>query len=182
MARTTRRSTQLIGERTSLLLRILHQQHGVSCYQLVKRFGNKYSGRSVYRHAKKPLDADEQATDRRRFNKGRPRKLSLKEERIIIRTLKILREEAHEFSSKKIQDRAGLRREISNRDIRRCLGKHGYKYCQSRKKGLLNERDKRQRLSFARHYSKVPDEYWETDVSFYLDGVGFAYKSNPSCK
>ena len=161
-----------------MMLRVLHQEGKVSCYELVKRYGHRYAERSIYRHAKKPLN--EVTFDKRHNNKGRPRKLTLRDERCIVRSLLALRRQRVQFSSRKIQEQAGLGREISNRVIRRCLQRHGYKYRQSRKKGLLTARDLYIRLKYARkHIKHTPPQFWSEDIAFYLDGVGFAHKSNP---
>lgn len=162
----------------SIMLRVLHQKQNVSCYQLVKDYGKKYAERSIYRHAKKPLH--EVVPDRRKFNKGRPRKLNTREERQVIRALRSLRRERAGFTSKTIQERAGLGTYVSNRDIQRCLRRNGYTYRQSRKKGLLTPSDFGKRLQFARrHLRSTPPVFWTDDIGFYLDGVGFAYKRNP---
>jgi len=103
-----------IGLRSSMMLRILHQEFHISCYALVKRYGHKFAERSIYRHAKKPMDEAE-AFDRRHNNKGRPRKLSLRDERCIVRSLNALRRERTEFTSGKIQEWAGINHAVGNR-------------------------------------------------------------------
>ena len=164
---------------TSMKLRILHQECRLSAYKLVKRYRKLYAERTIYRHAKKPVD-EVTPFDRRTQNKGRPRKLSMRMERIIIRTIARIRRDRTEFSSKKIQEVAGLGWDVTSRDIRRCLNKHGYKYCQSRKKGLLSDKDKTIRTKYAREHLKLSPEFWTSDLGFYLDGVGFAFKPNPA--
>ena len=174
---TARRPYRKMDLKTSLKLRILHHECGVSCYQLAKRYGRHYSERTIYRHAKRAVD-EKDVFDRRKENKGRPKKLTMRMERIIIRTLLRLRREQVGFSSQKIRETAGLPLHISSRDIKRCLGKYGYNYVQSRKKGLLSSKDKILRTKFARQHFE-PD-YWTNDIGFYLDGVGFAFKPNPA--
>ena len=53
---------------------------------------------------------------------------------------------------------------------------------QARKKGLLNDKDKRLRLSYAREMKRVlrehPD-YYTNYVAFYLDAVSFVHKNDP---
>lgn len=167
-----------IDDKMSILLRTLHQENGVSCYELVKRYGKQYAERSIYRHAKKPLQ--ESTVDKRKYNKGRPRKLTPRMERIIIRTVVRLRKERREFTSRKIQEVAGVGKLVNNRDIRTCLRKNGFSYCQSRKKGLVTERDKVKRLKFARENVNKPVQYWTEEIDFYLDGIGFAHKRHPA--
>ena len=93
-----------IDIRTSALLRALHQEIGLSCAELARRYP-QYAERSVYRHA-----TSEQyiPRDARRANPGRPRVLSLRDERLIIRTLHQLRSERAAFSARKIQEKTGL--------------------------------------------------------------------------
>ena len=67
---------------------------------------------------------------------------------------------------------------ISSRDIKPCLGKYGYNYIQSRKKGLLSANDRTLRTKFAR--KNFPPDFWTKDNAFYLAGVGFAFKPNPA--
>jgi len=53
-------------------------------------------------------------------------------------------------------------------------------YRKSRKKGLLTATDKKIRIKFARKMLKeVDDDFWKNGISFYFDGVGFAFKTNP---
>ena len=68
-------------------------------YQLSKVRGKnllrmfpQYFRSAIYKHAKKPLNG-EPVFDKRKLNKGRPRKLSVQDERIIIWAVLKLREE-----------------------------------------------------------------------------------------
>jgi len=79
--------------------------------------------------------------NKRKFNKGRPLTLNQRDKRKVIRTLHKLRREQASFSSEKIDERAGLSQHASHRCVRRTLRQHGYKYLQSRKKGLLTQKD-----------------------------------------
>ena len=164
-----------ISAQESIRLRILHQEFGVSCYELAKQNTN-FAERSIYRHAKKPV---EETKDRRHQNKGRPKKTTPRDERNVMRALHGLRKNCAAFSSKRIQEEAGLSQTTSNKTVRRVLRRHGYKYVQTRKKGLLTEKDKKGRLAFAKENVKKPSEFWTNDINFYFDGVGFAHKFNP---
>ena len=163
-----------IDIRTSALLRALHQEIGLSCAELVRRYP-QYVERSIYRHATSrrliPRDA-------RRANPGRPKVLSLRDERLIVRTLQRLRSERASFSARKIQEETGLFN-VSLKTIYRALRKNGYRYRQSRKKGLLSKDDLKKRLKFARSMKDKPVNFWSTDITFYFDGVGFAHRTNP---
>ena len=55
----------------------------------------------------------------------------------------------------------------------------GYGFFQSGKKGVLTKKDLKIRRRFARNVKSKPENYWSSDVAFYLDGVSFVYKSNP---
>ena len=126
---------QKIDLKSSMLLRVLHQEQGLSCPELVKRYGNRFAERSIYRHAKKSMVDD--TIDKRKFNKGRPRKITPRMERIILRTVKRLRMVQREFSSWKIQGMAGFGNQITNRDIRRCLQKIWVQILPIEKEGVV---------------------------------------------
>ena len=122
----------------------------------------------------------ENVFDKRRQNKGRPRKLTLRDERSIIRTVHKLRNESVSFSSKRIKTAANVPEDVSCRSVRRFLNKKGYGYTQARKKGLLTENDKKKRTKFAKNVLKrLKEEFWTEGISFYFDGVGFVHKTNP---
>lgn len=111
---------------------------------------------------------------------GRPRKIQERAERLLIRTLKKIRATNVNFTVKQLVRESGMTlQQASQRTFSRCLNKNGYYYLQARKKGLLSERDKRQRLKYARqmkrHSSSNPN-FWTDDVGFYLDGISFVYK------
>lgn len=164
-----------IDQRVSIYMRVLHQEANISIKKLHKRFP-QHSLRSIYRHAKHCGKVDK--VDRRKNNKGRPKKLTIRDERNILRTLNRLRQETCSFTAKRIQQEANLEH-VSSRSVRRILKKYGYKYCQSRKKGLLSIKDKKARLEFAKNTLSFDKTFWTEDICFYLDGVGFAHKTNP---
>lgn len=161
-----------IDTRMSLYIKVLHQEGGVSCKEIKKRFP-QYALRSIYRHSKKPLHIDQ-----RKFNKGRPKKLTERYERKILRAVHNLRKEVSSFTAKRIQEEAQAGH-VTTRTVRRCLRKHGFHYRQSRKKGLVSKQDKKIRLTFARKALHFEKDFWKNGIDFYLDGVGFAHKTNP---
>ena len=113
---------------------------------------------------------------------GRPCKLSLEEDRHILWTLSSLRHKEGNFTSVRLMVRAGISpKHVSNRTIRWFLQREGYYFLQARKKGLLSEKDLKERVKFAKnirkHYSK---DVWKDNVAFYLDCVSFWYKRNPA--
>jgi len=162
-----------IDLKSSALLKALHQECGVSCAELCRRY-KQFAPRSIYRHA----TAKGSCEDRRHANPGRPRKLDCRDERLIVRTLKRLRKERASFSAKKIQEETALFH-VSLKTIHRTLRKFGYKYRQSRKKGLLSQLDKVKRLQYARRVKRFGQQFWEEEICFYFDGVGFAHRGNP---
>ena len=113
---------------------------------------------------------------------GRPRKLSSREERKILRTLYSLRHEEGNFTSIRLMSRAGISpKHVSNRTVRRLLQRKDYHFLQARKKGLLSEKDSTKRLKFAKQMRKdYSRDVWKDIVAFYLDCVSCWYKRNPA--
>jgi hypothetical protein len=70
-------------------------------------------------------------------------------------------------------------RTVSRRTVLNVLHRHGYRYRQTRKKGLLTPSDLKLRVQWAKKMVRRPDEFWCRDVAFYLDGVSFVFKTNP---
>ena len=163
-----------IDRNLSIYLKYLHQEGNISKAELARRYP-EYAQRSIYRHASQQV---EEVADRRRENKGRPRKLTDRDERLIIKTMKKLRTKVASFTAKKIQEEAQLTH-ISTKTIHRVLHKHGYSYLHARKKGLVTSKDKVLRLKFAKKAKIFPKDFWTKRISFYFDGVGFAHKTNP---
>lgn len=112
---------------------------------------------------------------------GRPKKLTPRDERNVLRALKSLRYTDGNFSTVKIMSTAGLSQSVvSPRTVRRCMNKHGYFSLQARKKGLLSEADCKKRLKFAKQMKTAyTPEVWTEQMAFYVDGVSFTYKRRP---
>ena len=99
----------------------------------------------------------------KRAKVGRPRKVNERSVRTLIRCLK--------------QSRKASRRTFSRR-----LNEEGYGFFQARKKGLLNDKDRKLRMKYARRIKRCLQQnpnFWKNEVAFYLDGVSFVYKHNP---
>lgn len=63
-----------------------------------------------------------------------------------------------------------------------CLNANGYYFLQARKKGMLNEKDKRQRFKYTKQMKRQlwsNTNFWKEEIAFYLDRVFFVYKQNP---
>ena len=131
----------------SIRLRYLHQDKGVKISQLVKRF-SKYSKSSVYFHAKLPTCTVKE--DARSKNPGRPRLLDERDKRKLVRSIAVLRESVGSFNVKRLRLEAGIDSKVSDLTVRRLLNREGYRYLQSRKKGLMSTADLKARLKFAR--------------------------------
>lgn len=160
----------------SIHLRYLMQDLGIRGKELLKRYP-MYSKASIYRHASKPIG--QKSEDRRRFNPGRPKKLSDRDRRSILRNIPKLRNTNGSFTVKKLTFAAGIEN-VSQQTVRRALHKEGYRYLHSRKKGLLTQKDLNRRLKFARKAIKrLPENFWRHGIGFYFDGAGFAHKYNP---
>ena len=76
------RTLKKIPPRVSFKLRYLFQDKVVRGKQLLKLYP-EYLRTSLYRHAAKSMDSA-QVVDKRKFKKGRPKKVSLREERIVL--------------------------------------------------------------------------------------------------
>ena len=120
---------------TSIYMRYLFQDKGLRGNELLKRFP-KYSKATIYRHAKLPIN-DVATFDKGKHNKGRPTKLiSIRDERNIIRHLRLCRTTIGYFSASRLRTMAGISPDVSPWCIRRILNRHGYQNLHSRKKGL----------------------------------------------
>jgi len=78
---------------------------------------------------------------------GRPRKLSARQGRLLLRQIASLREEDGNFTVKRLMERVGLKmREIFCRIVQRFLCSNGYRYLNSRKKVVLLNKDFKRRV------------------------------------
>ena len=173
-----KKTRQQITVEHSTQIRALYQVSNVRGKKLLDMFP-QYNKAQVYVHAKKPING-ETIFDKRKLNKGRPKKLNAQDSRSIQRTLLKLRKTEGTFTSKRIQLQAGVTH-VSNRTVIRNLNSSGYKYLQSRKKGLMTQNDLKLRLKYCKDIKKkkLGRDYWCNDIAFYLDGVGFEFKTNP---
>ena len=155
----------------------LHQYSGVSITELTNIF-KSYSRRTIQRHAKKAIG---EKAKKKTSSKGRPRKVTDQDRRAILRCMKALRRtDGANFTSGRIKVAAGVEH-LSNRTVRRVLNQAGYRYLQARRKGLLTAADLKKRVKFCKKVKKrnLGSQFWREGISFYLDGKGFQYKTNP---
>lgn len=112
---------------------------------------------TVYRIKKEGVQGlkREEGKKRLKLSPGRPRKLNIGEERMLLRQIKVLCEENPNFCSGKLMESCGISsKQVSNRTIRRLLHKNGFGYRQSRKKRVLTRQDIRRRYMYAREVKK----------------------------
>ena len=114
---------------------------------------------------------------------GRPKKLSDRDRRKLIRTIKTLRDKDTNFTVKRLVAHSGLlSRDISYRTFYREVKAAGFDYLPARKKGVLTSRDRTKRKSFAQQCKKILSTkpgFFSRNIAFYLDGVSFVYKTQP---
>ena len=167
-----------VPKETSVYMRYLYQDKGVRGKKLLKAFP-KYSKATIYRHIKLPV-GDTNSFDKRKQNNGRPRKLTARDERNLVRELKKCRTTTGSFSASRLRTAAHISPDVSLWTIRRALKRNGYHYLHSRKKGLLTRKDLTRRYQFARKTNKLtPRNLWENGISFYIDATSFVHKTNP---
>ena len=115
--------------------------------------------------------------------RGRPKKLSPRDRRHLLRSLFKLREKNPGFSIQSLVAYSGLQLSgISYRTFYRELRSEGFQYLQARKKGLVSRSDRVKRVKFARECKKILQNeptYFHEVIAFYLDGVSFVYKPRP---
>ena len=170
---------QKVPLEVSLHLRFMHQDVKISGKELVKRY-RRYSKASIYKHMVKPIG--ETVEDRRHTNPGRPSVLSERDRRLILQQVPKLRKEKEgSFTLEDLRTDAGVPKEVSDSTLSRVLHKEGFALRNKRRKGVLTEKDLKVRLKFAKHANKIlSTDVWCADISFYIDGVGFTHKFNPS--
>ena len=159
----------------SIHLKYLHQDLGLGIASIQKKYP-QYPKTTLYRHMKAPITKEEKKKPKKKL--GRPKKLSERDERKIIREVHLQRKKVGACPSTDIQKMAGVNK-VSNRTVRRTLHQHGYGYRQCRKKGQLTKEDLKKRLNFARKCKRLPSNFWTDGISFYLDGASWVHKTNP---
>ena len=177
--KTKQRKLNRVPLQYSIHWRYLKQDQGKYWYEIQKLPAyRKYSKATICRHMIKPI-ADI-VIDKRKQNKGRPPKFSERDRRNILRQAEILRNDYGYFTSKRLKVFAGIDPSISVEAVRRVLRAAKFKYCHSRKKGVMSRKDLQMRLAFAKVVrARLSPTIWTEGIAFYLDGVGFTHKYNP---
>ena len=163
----------------SIHWRYLHQDSGLIWRDIWKRPQyRKFSKATICRHMRKPISYT--VVDNRHSNTGRPRLLSERQKRIILRQAEILRTDYGHFTVKRLKLIVGLEESVCDQTVRRVLREANFKYRHSRKKGILLRKDLKLRLKFARKCrALLSPTIWTEGIAFYLDGVGFTHKTHP---
>ena len=154
-----RKSWNKVPLKTSMHIRILHQEYGMKVGEIMERYPN-IPRRTIAYHAKRKQN-DESADGRVR-NKGRPRILTSRDCRRIKNEIAILREfDTCNFSAGKLQRICDLNEKCSTSTIYRRLKELGYRFMNTRQKGLMSKRDHELRLKFAKKcVAKIGDSLW----------------------
>ena len=167
-----------IDPETRAYMRFLRSNAKIPYRELVAKY--KISRSTLYRITKGETTVQKRVDNRR--SSGRPRKLTDRDERLLLRQMNQLRRTVGGFTSKQLMENAGISRaNVSDRTVRRLLNRKGYHYLQPRRKGILSTRDQKLRIKFAK---RMQNDYarnvWMEDIAFYLDGVSFQHKFNPA--
>ncbi len=93
---------------------------------------------------------------------GRPRKLTPRQERLLMRRVDENRHASSLQLSKEVESQTGVT--ISRDTIRRTLQRNGMHGCRPRKKPLLKPRHKKARLEFARAHADKDEDYWDKSI------------------
>ncbi len=91
---------------------------------------------------------------------GRLRKLTLRQERLLMRRVEENRHASSLQLSKEVESQTGVT--ISRDTIRRTLQRNGMHGCRPPKKPLLKPRHKKARLEFARAHADKDEDYWDS--------------------
>ena len=163
-----------ISAETRAYVRYLKRPNSLTVREICAR--TKVSRATVYRCV---TNAGKLEKPKRKV--GRQKLISARTERLMERKLKYLRLKEGTFNSKRLLEEVGIDpSKISASTVTRTLTRMGYNYVQSRKKGILTEKDRRDITRFARYMkSNFPMDIWTHDICFYLDGVSFVHKYNP---
>ena len=164
-----------IDSSTRAKILLFYEKRNITVKEICKKFD--VSRASVYRIVKEKRKTP--ASKKKR--NGRKRKLNDHYRRSMVRTVKRLRLDNGNFTRADIRKGIGLApEEISLSTISREMHKLGFGLREARKKGVLTLQDTRKRLKWAKAMRRnMGERFWTEDVSFYLDGVSFVFKTNP---
>ena len=93
----------------SLYMIFLYFEKGVTGSELMKRIPG-YSRATIFRHVKRPVNTP---FNKRKLKKERPKKLSLRDERSIVRQISRMRSKIGPFTLKRFAGEAGIAEDVS---------------------------------------------------------------------
>ena len=161
----------------SIHWRYLHQDGRFKWHENLRDY-RKYSKATICRYMNRLIHYE--VEDLRKFNKGRPPKLSVTDERKTIREFEKLRNKYGHFTSRRLKLEAGIPNFVSVECVCRVLRREKMKYTHSRKKGVLKRSDLKLRCAFAKKVKLLLDpKIWTEGIAFYLGGTGFTHKYSP---
>lgn len=168
-----------IDPQTRAMIYHLSKIQGLSIRQVARECNMPIS--TVWRIKNSSFQRKQGDVTNKKETRGRPKKLTPRQQRYLIRAIDVLREQEGGFTIKRLMIEANLdQRSISVSTVSRYLHAKGYYCLQARKKGLLTKKDLTNRRIFARKMLKdYPEDVWTKQIAFYFDGTGFAYKRNP---
>ena len=115
-------------------------------------------------------------TENRRHR--RPELLTAHDRRLP-RAVAILRQHNPNFTVRQVIKTSGINLNAAHyRMLSSEIQMLGYKLRQSRRKGVLNQRDLKERLMLRTAMCAKSVDYWTKEVAFNLDGVSFIFKGN----
>ena len=99
-----------VTKEESIYMRYLNQDKGLSCNQIMRCF-SQFSKATVCRDVKRPINHT--VFDKQIKNQGRPKKLTMRDERNIISAVHRLRISTGSFTAKRLITEAGIPTTIS---------------------------------------------------------------------
>ena len=105
-----------------------------------------------------------------RQKRGRPAKLSSRDKMLLLREIPSLRKEEGQLTMKRLMFQAGIApKQVSYRTVERFLSTEGFQYLQARKKGIITEKNLKERLKFAQKMQReYDDQFWKNRVFFFF--------------
>ena len=171
--------TGKISDKTRALVVYYRRESGASYREIARKC--RISASSAVRICRE--DKQQSNLTALECKRGRPRKVDERSVRKLIRCLKNSRKTNPNVTVKTLVSQCGLTLDMaSRRTYSRRLNEKGYGFYQTRKKGLVSERDKILRMKYARKMKRCMlrnENFWKNEVAFYLDGVSFIFKHNP---
>ena len=132
-------SRKKIPDKTKATIRALKATKELSQEEIAQRC--KVSKTSVHRI----ISVQHRAPENRRHLCGRKMKLTPEQEALILQSIEELSAQEGSFSSRRLMERTGIRH-VTDRTVRRRLNRNGYFFLQARKKGLMSQTDKDNRV------------------------------------